>query len=171
MKCRRIFIIITNLSNTMADNHSNSVDPHTQAVKFAQSSIVNNKYFFTFEARGYPEEEEFGHLGFVEPYFAEHHPDRPLGKPLTHSEDLSTLLPIPTLLPANCLNEGQYPWNILSSGSGSWEWDWKRHSLYEEFNARAYQAQRSSITVFQDPSDTQCAMSTVTGNALQTSYP
>lgn len=155
----------------MADNRTNSMHAYTQACKYAYYSIMNNKYFFTFEARGYPEEEEFGHLGFIKPYFSEVNPDRPLGRSLNHTQNQATLLPIPKLLPANCLDEDQYPWNILCFGADSCDWDCQRHSLYEEFNVAAYKAQRSSILVHRDPSATQSAMSTVTGISLQTSYP
>ncbi|CAF9942991.1 MAG: hypothetical protein ALECFALPRED_010362 [Alectoria fallacina] len=155
----------------MADDQTDEMDSYTQASKYAYYNIKNNKYYFTFEARGYPEREEFGHLGFIQPYFTEVNPNRPLGRPLNHSQDPASLLPIPTLLSADCLDEGQYPWNILCSGLDSWDWDYQRHSLYEGFNAAAYKTQRSAITVYQDPSATQSAMSTVTGTALQTSYP
>lgn len=166
-----LFTLPRTVSDTMVDNHRNNMDPHTQAAKYAYYNIINNKYYFTFEARGYPEEEQFGHLGFVKPYFTEFNPARPLGRPLNHTEDPATLLPIPKLLPANCLDEDQYPWNILCSGPHSCDWDYQRHSLYEELNVGAYKTQRTSIPVHQDPSATQSAMSTVTGTALQTSYP
>lgn len=158
------------LSDTIADNQITRMDPYTRASKDAYISIRNNKFYFTFEAKGYPQEEEFGHLGFIQPYFAELNPDRPLGRPLNHTEVPSSLLRIPKLLPANCLDKDQYPWNILCSGPEGWEWDLQRHSLYQEFNVDAYkyQTQRSPN---KNPSDTQSAMSTVTGNALQTSYP
>lgn len=172
VKSRNTFIMLPlTLSNIMADNDTNGVDSSTQAAKYAYYNIVNNKYHFTFEARAFPEEEEFGHLGFIKPYFTELNPARPLGRPLNHTNDPANLLPIPRLLPADCLDEDQYPWNILCSGLDSWDWDYQRHSLYEELNVAAYKTQRTSIPAYQDPSATQSAMSTVTGTSLQTSYP
>ena len=147
------------------------MNSYNRASTHAYHNIINNKFYFTFEGRGYPEEEEFGHLGFIQPYFTEVNPDRPLGRALEHNEDPANLLPIPKLLPADCLDRDQYPWNILCSGLDPWGWDLQRFSLYQEFNVAAYKSQRSSPIVYEDPSDTECAMSTVTGNALQTSYP
>ena len=152
----------------MAHIKTTRMDLITQANLYAYHNMNNNKYYFTFEAKGYPEEEEFGHLGFIKPYFAEVNPDRPLGRPLNHNEDPRHLLPIPKLLPANCLDRSQYPWNILCQGPDGWESDLIRHSLYLDFNVSAYKYK----PVGQDPpSPAQSEMSTVTGNALQTSYP
>ncbi len=158
----------------MAHGQTTRLDPYTQACKDADFNIANNMYYFTFEGKAFPEEEEFGHLGFIEPYFAELNPKRPLGRP----ESDPSILPIPKLLRANCLDEDQYPWNILLSGPDSLKWDLKRYRLYQDFNVAAYKSQRSSnksqrfpVIVYQDPPATQCAMSTVTRNALQTSYP
>ncbi len=162
----------------MAHRQTARLDPYTQACKDADINITNNNYYFTFEGKAFPEEEEFGHLGFIEPYFAEMNPKRPLGRPEEAESDPLALLPIPKLLPKNCLDEDQYPWNVLSSGPDSLKWDLKRYRLYQDFNVAAYKSQRSSnksqrfpVIVHQDPSATQCAMSTVTRNALQTSYP
>ena len=155
----------------MADNDEEDMDAITQAGKYAFYNIVNNKYYFTFEARAYPEVEEFGHLGFMKPYFTELNPNRPLGRPLSHSNDQATLLPIPRLLPADCLDEDQYPWNILCSGLDSLDWHRQRYSLYQELNVVAYKTQRSSTLVNQHPPATQDGMSTVAGTTLQTSYP
>ena len=158
----------------MAQRRTSRLDPYTQACKDAYTNITNNKYYFTFEAKGYPEEEEFGHLGFIKPYFTELNPKRPLGRP----ESDSSITPIPKLLRANCLDEDQYPWNVLCSRPGSSYWHLKRYSLYQDFNVAAYKSRRSlnksqrfPVIVYQDPSPTECAMSTVTRNALQTSYP
>ena len=146
------------------------MDIYTRACLYAYQCIANNKYYFTFEARSHPEEEEFGHLGFIVPYFSEVNPSRPLGRPLNHDEDPRKLLRIPTLLPDNCLDEDQYPWNILLAGPDSVEWHLVRYTLYEQFNVAAYKNRRSEEPVEQKPS-TQIAMSTVAGTALQTSYP
>ena len=144
------------------------LDPYTKATLYAYQNVANNNYYFTFQAKGYPEEEEFGHLGFIQPYFAEINPNRPLGRPLNHTEDPKTLLPIPKLLPANCLDRSQYPWNIICQGADGWKSDSIRNSLYQEFNVSAYKSQ----SINQDrllPAPFE--MSTVTENALQTSYP
>ena len=153
----------------MAHNQTTRLDPLTKAMLYAYHNIANNKYYFTFQGKGYPEEEEYGHLGFIEPYFTEVNPKRPLGRPLNHTEDPNTLLPIPKLLPANCLDRKQYPWNILCQGADGWDWDSTRHSLYQDFNVSAYKSKQPSN---QDrPSAAPFEMSTVTENALQTSYP
>ena len=152
----------------MAPRSSNRLDPTTRAAQYLYHCISKNKYFFTFEARGYPDEEEFGHLGLFQPYFAELNPDCPLGRAKDHCEDPATLLPIPKLLQANCLDRDQYPWSILCFGSDGWEWDWQREKLYKEFNVDAYKAKRAPLTY---PTVTQSAMSTITPLAQQSSYP
>ena len=164
------------LSDKMTDNQTPYVRSWIQAGRYGYSLIKNNDYFFTFESRAYPEEEEFGHLGFIQPYFTEVNPNCPLGRPEDHNEDPRTLLPIPKLLGANSLDEDQYPWNILCSGVSSvaLKWECKRCSLYQELNAEAYKYQRSTIAPRapeHSPPPRQSEMSTVTGNALQTSYP
>lgn len=155
----------------MAESQTHDMARYMKASMYAYHIIANNKHFFTFESRGYPEEEEFGHLGLIEPYFTEVNPERPLGRPMNHNQDPATLLPIPRLLSANSLDKDQYPWDVLCSGNDSWDWDLQRHSIFEEFNIAAYKAQRSSTLLYKDPSATQYIMSTVTGTALQTSYP
>ena len=130
---------------------------------YLYNCITKNKYFFTFKARGGPE-EEFG----IQPYFADFNPECPLGRPLDHNEDPKRLLPIPKLFHANCLDEDQYPWNVLCFGIDAWLWDWQRHALYEEFHVASYKAERSTLI---DPTDPQSAMSTVTALAQQSSYP
>ena len=56
-KRRRICIVLPRTpSDTMADNRTYSMHAYTQACKYAYYSIMNNKYYFTFEARGYPKE-------------------------------------------------------------------------------------------------------------------
>ena len=152
----------------MAPTFSKTLDPMTQAVKYLYNCITKNKFFFTFEGRGSPAEEEFGHLGFIQPYFAEFNPECPLGRPLDHNEDPKSLLPIPQLFRANCLDRDQYPWNVLCVGSDGWQWDWQRHALYEELNVAAYKAQRSTLI---EPTGPQSAMSTITALAQQSSYP
>ena len=152
----------------MAPAFSKILDPTTQAVRYLYNCITKNKYFFTFEGRGSPDEEEFGHLGFIQPYFAEFNPQCPLGRPLDHSEDPKTLLPTPKLLSANCLDKDQYPWSVLCSGSDGLEWDCQRHLLYQTLNVAAYKEQRSTLV---DPTVSQSAMSTVTTLAQQSSYP
>lgn len=152
----------------MARTYPGHLDAETQAVKYLYNCLSKNKYFFTFEARAWPPEEQLGHLGFVKPYFAEFNPACPLGRPLNHTEDPRTLLPIPVLLRANCLDKDQYPWNILCSGSDGWQWDWQRQKLYEELNVAAYKAERYTLI---DPTVPQSAMSTVTALAQQSSYP
>lgn len=142
------------------------MDPYIQACRYLYLCLVNNKYFFTFEGRGYLEEEEWGHLGFIQPYFTEHNPKRPLGIPLDHPP--TALFRIPKLLSADSLDQDQYPWNILCSGPDGCEWDWQRQLLYQEFNVAAYKAGRSSKLDLLDP---QSAMSTITRNAQQSSYP
>lgn len=142
------------------------MDPELRAFVYLYSCLVNNNYFFTFEGRGYPEEEEWGHLGFIKPYFSEHNPKRPLGRDPDHAP--TTRFQIPKLLPANSLDEDQYPWNIICFGPDGWEWDWKRQSLYQELNVAAYKEERSTEL---DLSDPQSAMSTITRNAQQSSYP
>lgn len=171
--CRteNFFILSRTMSNNMADTQTGNMSFYRQACMVAYLAIVNNKYYFTFISKGHPEEEEFGNLGFIQPYYSEVNPARLLGRPLNHNQEPANLLPIPTLLSADCLNRNSYPWNILCFGIDGLGWDRKRHSLFQDFNAAAYQVERSSITEYPDPSPTQSAMSTVTGNALQTSYP
>ena len=152
----------------MAPSLFNRLDPMTQAAKYLYNCVTKNKYFFTFEGRGSPGEEEFGHLGFIQPYFAEFNPQCPLGRPLDHSEDPKTLLPIAKLLPANCLDKDQYPWSVLCSGSDGLAWDLQRHLLFQTLNVAAYKAQRSTLI---DSTILQSAMSTVTTLAQQSSYP
>lgn len=165
------FILRRVLPDTATDN--NNMDPK----EYAEHNLKNKNYFFMFEARAFPEREEFGHLGFIEPYFPEVDPGLPLGRPLGHSEDPATLLPIPKLLSQNCLDDDQYPWNILCSRSrpDGWKWDWKRHQLSKELNVDAYKAERkkqqSSTCPYEYLPASQSTMSTVTETALQTSYP
>ena len=149
----------------MAHSTTTRMDLIKQAMDYAYHNIHNNNYYFTFESKGYPEEEEFGHLGFIVPYFPGVNPNRPLGRPQDHTEDPGTLLPIPKLLPANSLDGSQYPWNILCEGPDALQWDLKRYSLYQEFNVSAYNYK----PIFQNPPSSK--MSTVTETALQTSYP
>ena len=172
MKSGEVFLLLFTLSTTLV-KHSEECEPtmldtYVRACRYAYLCIVNNKYFFTFEGKGAPEEEEFGHLGFIQPYFAEFNPKRPLGRHLEHTENPTTSLSIPKLLPANCLDQNKYPWNILCSGSDGWEWDWQRQLLYQQHNVAAYKAGRSSIL---DLSDPQSAMSTIRRIAQQSSYP
>lgn len=157
----------------MTDKKMTSEVVHMKASLYAYHRIMDNDYYFTFEAKAYPEEEEFGHLGFIKPYFAEVNPQRPLGRPLDHTENPATRLPIPRLLKANCLDVDQYPWNILCSGSDglSLDWDSQRYAFHLELNVAAYKAQPASLTIGQERSVLLRAMSTVTGTALQTSYP
>ena len=130
----------------------------------------SNDYYFTFEARAYPE-EEFGHLGFVKPYFTEVNPKQPLGRPLDHEESQANLLPIPKLLNSDCLDEDQYPWNLIFAGSGSLHWHNKRFRLYQELNVDAYKAKPLSGTDGQQRAALLNEMSTVTATAQQSSYP
>lgn len=154
------------LEDKMAENQTNNVAVHYKAMMYLYRCLVHNLYYSTFESRAYPEEEECGHLGFIEPHFTEVNPKQPLGRQLSHTDPIA----IPKLLPANCLDEDQYPWYILCSGPEGWQGDSWRHKLYEQFNVAAYKAQRST-TVYQDRAALRSEMSTVTGTALQTSYP
>ena len=47
------------------------MDPYIRACRYLYLCLVNN--------RGFPEEEEWGHLRVIEPYLAEYNPKRPLG--------------------------------------------------------------------------------------------
>ena len=175
LKVVDFFFLFFLTSQTQLQTTTN-MDVETEADLCAKDNIENNIYYFTFESKDHPEEEEFGLLGLgVMPYLPDVNPERPLGRPLNHSEDQATLLLIPKLLPPNCLDKDQYPWNILCSGPEGWKWDWKRHQLYLDLNVGAYKAkskiQQSSITPYQHPPASQSAMSTVTETALQTSYP
>ena len=152
------------LPQNMAPTFPGRLDPETVAAKFLHNCITKNKYFFTFEGRSSPEEEEFR----VQPYFAEFNPACPLGRPMSHTQNPRTLLPIPRLFHANCLDKDQYPWNVLCSGSDGWQWDLQRRALYEELNVAAYKAERSTLI---DPTNPQSAMSTITALAQQSSYP
>ena len=143
----------------------------SQAELEAFKRCESNDYYFTFESRGYPEEEEFGHLGLFQPYFAEVNPKQPLGRPLDHDENQATLLPIPKLLSSDCLDEDQYPWNIIFSGSNSLHWVCRRFKLYEELNVDAYKAKPLSGTDGQQRAALLNEMSTVTATAQQSSYP
>ena len=155
-------------------SHANYQTDNMDPKEFATQNLKNNSYFFTFEARAFPEIEEFGHLGFIKPYFPGVDPEFPLGRPQSHSEDPATLLPIPKLLPQNCLEKDQYPWNILCSGPNGCKWDWKRHDHHQVLNVGAYQAEHKKqppTDPYHLPPSSQSAMSTVTETALQTSYP
>ena len=138
-----------------------------QAAKYLYHCLVKNKFIFSFQARSYPEEEEFSLLRIIEPYCAEYNPDCPLGKPQNHSENPATLLPIPTLLSLTCLDKDQYPWNVLCSGPDALEWYCTRHSLYKQHSVAALKSQRPSPPHFLS----QVTMSTITSNAQQSSYP
>ena len=137
----------------------------------AYERCENNDYYFTFEARAYPEEEEFGHLGLFQPYFAGVNPNQPLGRPLNHDENQATLLPIPKLLSSDCLDEDQYPWNVIFAGSNSLYWACRRFKLYEELNVGAYKATQHLGTDGQQRAALLNEMSTVTATAQQSSYP
>ena len=143
----------------------------TRAVLDAFGRLESNDYYFTFEGRGYPEEEEFGHLGLFQPYFTEVNPNQPLGRPLNHDENQTTLLPIPTLLNSNCLDEDQYPWNIICFGYDSLYWISRRFKIYQELNVDAYKEQPLSGTDGQQRAALLNEMSTVTATAQQSSYP
>ena len=148
----------------MALPHRSELDPMTKVLLYLHNCI-NNKYFFTFEARGSPEGEEYGgELRFIQPYLAEFHPNCKLGRPVNQE----TLLPIPKLLHANCLDSDQYPWNVVCSGDDGLEWDVLRQSFYKALNLDAYKAERSKIF---NPIAPQSAMSTITPLAQQSSYP
>ena len=153
-----------NITPTMSDR----LDPVMQAARYLYNCITKNKFFFTFAARGGAEEEEFDHLGLNQPYFAEFNPECALGRPFNHSENPSTLLPIPKLLQANCLDRDQYPWNVLRSGTDGWKWDQQRHKIYQELNVAEYKKERSTLI---DQTVARSAMSTITGFAQQSSYP
>ena len=140
----------------MAPSSSDRLDPVTKAAQYLHSCLTKNKFFFTLE---------FVQLEFIEPYSTEYNPACPLGRPLNHTEDPRSLLPIPKLLNANCLDRDQYPWNTLRSESDGWFWDRERHKLYQKFNVAAYKAQRSTLIDPKDP------MSTITALAQQSSYP
>ena len=131
---------------------------------YLYNCITNNKYFFTFEGRGSPEGDEYGELRVIQPYFAEFGPRCALGRPVNQQ----TLLPIPKLLHANCLDSDQYPWNVICSGDDGLEWDVLCQSLYNALNVDAYKAERSKIF---NPIVPQSAMSTITPLAQQSSYP
>ena len=163
-----LFTTPQNLPDNMAPTLSDRLDPVTQGARYLYNCITKNKYFFTFAGRGSPEEEEFNDLGLIQPYFADFQPECPLGRPLNHSENSRTLLPIPKLLHANSLDRNQYPWNVLRSGPDGWLWDRQRHRIYEQLNVAAYKAERSTLV---DPTVAQSAMSTVTAFAQQSSYP
>ena len=47
----------------MVDQSSTRMNTKTQAARYLYHCLVKNKFFFSFEARSYPEEEEFGHPG------------------------------------------------------------------------------------------------------------
>ena len=143
----------------------------SQAILDAYQRCESNDYYFTFEARAYPEEEEFGHLGFIQPYFTEVSPNQPLGRPMDHDENQATLLPIPKLLDSNCLDDDEYPWNIIISGSSSLFWARRRFRLYQELNVDAYKAKPISGTDGQQRAALLNEMSTVTATAQQSSYP
>ena len=141
------------------------------AILEAYNRCESNDYYFTFEAKGYPDEEEFGHLGLFQPYFAEVNPNQPLGRPIHHDEKQEHLLPIPKLLSSNCLDEDQYPWNVIFAGSNSLYWVCRRFKLYEELNVDAYKAKPISGTDGQQRAALLNEMSTVTATAQQSSYP
>ena len=155
----------------MATNQTEDMSVRTKAMLDALKRFKSNEYYFTFEGNGYPDEEEYGHLGLFQPYFAEVNPKQPLGRPLDHDGNQASLLPIPKLLNSNCLDENQYPWNIICSGSDSLSWICKRFKLYQELNVDAYKAKPPSGTDGQQRAALLKEMSTVTGTAQQTSYP
>ena len=143
----------------------------SHAILEAYERCERNDYYFTFEARGYPDEEEFGHLGLFQPYFTEVNPNQPLGRPLNHDENQANLLPIPKLLSSNCLDEDQYPWNVIFAGSNSLYWVCRRFKLHKELNVDAYKAKPPPGTDGQQRAALLNEMSTVTATAQQSSYP
>ena len=151
------------------------LEANTKAWLCCYRRIVDKDYLFTFLARAYPDDEADTTLSRMQlhrPYISDVYPNHPLGR----DPNDTTPRRIPKLLPETCLDKDQYPWNVICSGSDRQLAIIIRNSLYAQYRVGAYKERLPSPASQRNQAAYEAHlleynMSTVTNNALQTSYP